>query len=115
MLPLETIEETLSLLPKVSADPLPVLVPLLVDSIVPLLSEVVDEEPIVEEDESLPPTPAFTLAEATPGTPPLADAPAFQLSMCPEASELLVPAPVELPVDIPLVLDSEVLDDELSL
>ena len=88
---------------------------MLVDSIVPWLPETVDIEPVVEEDESLPPTPALTLAEATPGTPPLTDPLAFQLSMCPEVPELLVPALVELPVDIPLVLDAELLNSELSL
>jgi hypothetical protein len=82
---------------------------------VPLLSELTDEEPMVEEDMSLPPIPPPTLAEATPGTPPLTDALAFQLSLCPEAAELLVPKAAELPVEIPLVLVAELPNEELSL
>jgi hypothetical protein len=77
----------LLLLPMESAEPMPVLTPELVASIVPLLSESIDEEPDVEEDVSLPPIPAPTLAEATPGTPPLTDALASQLSECPDVSE----------------------------
>jgi hypothetical protein len=114
-LPLDHVEELPSLRPVVSAEPVPVLVPELVDPNVPLLSELVDEVPVVEEDESLPPIPAPTLAVATPGTPPLTDALASQLSECPEVSELLVPVAEELPVDDPLLTDSELPEEELSL
>jgi hypothetical protein len=107
--------ELLSPLPVVSTDPLPVLVPVVREDIVPLLSELFVEEPAVEEEVSLPPTPAFTLADATPGMPPLTDAPAFQLSLCPDASELLVPVPEECPVDWPLVLEVELPAEALSL
>ena len=106
-LPLDHIEELLSVLPVVSEVPLPLLVPMLVEAMIPLFSEEDKDEPVVEDNESLPPTPALTLAEATPGTPPLTDPPAFQLSLCPAVSELLVVIPVELPSDMPLVLEAE--------
>jgi hypothetical protein len=82
---------------------------------VPLLSELSEEDPFIEEEESLPPTPPFTLAEATPGTPPLIEPPAFQLSLCPELLELLVPKLSELPSELPLVLEAILLMEELSL
>ena len=81
----------------------------------PLLSDVPVDEPVVEDDESLPLTPALTLAPPTPGIPPLTDPPAFQPSVCPAVSEVLVPVEVELPLDEPLVLDSELLAEVLSL
>ena len=113
--PLDHIAELLSLLPVESADPVPEVIPWLDDSIIPLLSELVDEMPVVDDDESLPPTPAFTLAEATPGTPALTDAPAFQLSLWPEEAALLVPRLFELPEDTPLVFEIELPDEALSL
>jgi hypothetical protein len=75
-LPLDHIEELLSLLPVLSEEPVPVLVPVVlesdvpllvddpveVDALAPLLSVVLDEEPVLDEVESLPPTPALTLA-----------------------------------------------------
>jgi hypothetical protein len=82
---------------------------------VPLLSELSEEDPFIEEEESLPPTPPFTLAEATPGTPALIEPPAFQLSLCPELFELLVPWLSELPSELPLVLEAILLMEELSV
>jgi hypothetical protein len=82
---------------------------------VPLLSELSEEDPVIEEEESLPPTPAVTLAEATPGTPPLTEPPAFQLSLCPELLELLVPRLCELPCELPLVFEAILLMEVLSL
>lgn len=142
-LPLDQDDDVVSLLPVESDDPVPVLVPVVVESDVPLLvdepvevdelelllSVVLDEEPVVDDVESLPPTPALTLADPTPGTPPVTVPLAFQLSDCPEVSELLVPLLVELPVevpdvsvvddddpvDVPLVLDDELPDEVLSL
>jgi hypothetical protein len=115
VLPPDHIEVLPSLLPVVSAVPVPVDTPLLDDSMDPLLSELDDDEPLEEDEESLPPTPALTLAEATPGTPPLTDPPAFQLSVWPEDSELLVPALVEFPDDIPVVFEAVLPEDTLSL
>jgi hypothetical protein len=74
-------EETPSLLDEDSTAPMVLPVPMLVENCVPLLSELPDEEPVVEEDWSLPPIPPPTLAEATPGTPPVTEAFAFQLSV----------------------------------
>lgn len=142
-MPLDHDDDVVSLLPVVSADPVPVLVPVVVDSdvpllvddpvdvdeLLPLLSVELEDVPVEDDVESLPPTPALTLADPTPGTPPVTVPLAFQLSECPVVSELLVPLLVELPLDVPevsvvedddpvdepLVLDSELPEDVLSL
>ena len=114
-IPLDHTAELPSLVPAVSTEPMPLEVPTLEDSISPLLPEVDDEEPNELEDESLSPIPAFTLAEATPGTPPLTDAPAFQLSTCPAEPELLLPALVVTPLLVPLVLVAVLPANRLSL
>jgi hypothetical protein len=114
-LPLDQDDEDVSLLPLVSVAPAPTVVPVLADSDVLLLSDVPVDEPVVADDESLPLTPALTLAPPTPGIPALTDPPAFQPSVWPAVSEALVPVEVELLLDEPLVLDSELLAEVLSL
>ena len=105
----------LSLLERVSACPVELLVPTEVSAWVPMLCEVPDEEPVIADTESLPPTPPSTLAEAIPGIPPLTEAPAFQLSLCELALELLCPWLIELPVELPNELVVEPPTEALSL
>jgi hypothetical protein len=114
-LPLDQEDEDESLLPVVSVAPVPVVAPVLEDSDVPLDSDAPVDEPVVEDAESLPLTPALTLAPPTPGIPALTDPPAFQPSVWPAVSEALVPVELELLLDEPLVLDSELLAEVLSL
>lgn len=116
-LPLDHIDVFVSLLPTVSALPVLVLVPrvadsiapllfatpLELDSIAPLLSEVLADDPVLEEVESLPLMPPCTLAEATPGIPPLTEPPTFQPFVCPLDWDELIPAEVELPLEVPVV------------
>jgi hypothetical protein len=132
-----------SLTPLESELPTPLDEPVALDSIVPLLSDAPEEcasdapvlldelleEPADVDDELLPLTPALTLAEATPGTPPLTEPPAFQPSVSPVVVEELDPVDVELPLldalvsvsevecplDVPLVELDEAPDDTLSL
>jgi hypothetical protein len=81
VLPLDHEEELVSLLPAVSVDPVPEEVLVLVDSMVPALSDVPVEVPDEEDAESLPLTPALTLAPPIPGMPPLTDPPALHPSV----------------------------------